>query len=160
MMHVGLGRTHPLHVEYIHIGATLGVIQDILTEAILSHPRLGLERKIATVKALGKVIWIQNDLFAKWYVTDGEEYTDGVDYGEVEKEGWLNGRKVLGDDVEPECAEAERGLRSSPGKDGRGRQGSRETTPAPGGGLGEDMPVGVCPFTGLGVGVREVRVEE
>lgn len=30
------------------------------------------------VKALSKVIWIQNDLFAKWYVRDGEEFTGDV----------------------------------------------------------------------------------
>ena len=66
MMHVGRGREHPLHVEYVHIGACLGFIQDTLTEALLSHPRIKMDRKIALVKALNKVIWIQNDLFAKW----------------------------------------------------------------------------------------------
>ncbi|KAJ4290093.1 hypothetical protein N0V88_006599 [Collariella sp. IMI 366227] len=86
----------PLHIEYIHIGAGLAVIQDILCEAILSHPRLHIARKIAIVKALGKVIWIQNDLFTKWYVHDGEEFTDGMDYEAiVEKEGYLHGKKVL-----------------------------------------------------------------
>lgn len=30
------------------------------------------------VKALSKVIWIQNDLFAKWYVRDGDEFTGNV----------------------------------------------------------------------------------
>ncbi|KAI0486874.1 Protoglobin-domain-containing protein [Xylaria cf. heliscus] len=66
MMHVGRGREHPLHIEYVHIGACLSFIQDTLTEALLSHPRLRMEKKVALVKALGKVIWIQNDLFAKW----------------------------------------------------------------------------------------------
>lgn len=71
MMHVGRGREHPLHIEYVHIGACLSFIQDTLTEALLSHPRLRMEKKVALVKALGKVIWIQNDLFAKWwYVID------------------------------------------------------------------------------------------
>ncbi|GAW24553.1 hypothetical protein ANO14919_141400 [Xylariales sp. No.14919] len=65
-MHVGRGRQHPLHIEYVHIGACLSFIQDTLTEALLSHPRLRMEKKVALVKALGKVIWIQNDLFAKW----------------------------------------------------------------------------------------------
>jgi hypothetical protein len=95
MMHTGLGRTHPLHIEYIHIGAALAVIQDILNEAILSHPRLPLQRKVAITKALSKVIWIQNDLFTKWYVHDGEEFTDGMDFSIIEKEGWLHGKKVL-----------------------------------------------------------------
>ncbi|KAF2108163.1 Protoglobin-domain-containing protein [Lophiotrema nucula] len=95
MMHVGQGRAHPLHVEYVHIGVTLSFVQDILNEAILSHPRLRLERKIAFVKALGKVIWIQNDLFAKWYVRDGDEFRQELVSPEIEREGYLHGKKVL-----------------------------------------------------------------
>ncbi|KAF2185650.1 hypothetical protein K469DRAFT_738944 [Zopfia rhizophila CBS 207.26] len=106
MMHVGQGRKHPLHVEYVHIGVTLSFIQDVLTEAILSHPRLKLDRKIALVKALGKVIWIQNDLFAKWYVRDGDEFADEIQVPEIEREGYLHGRKILHDGSESE-SEAE-----------------------------------------------------
>lgn len=100
MMHVGLGRKHPLHIEYVHLGACLGFIQDIMTEAILSHPRLHLMRKTALVKALNKVIWIQNDLMAKWHVRDGAEYlVDAEDDPtvEVEREGYLRGKKILAD---------------------------------------------------------------
>jgi hypothetical protein len=98
MMHVGQGRQHPLHVEYIHIGACLSFIQDTFTEAILSHPRLQLYRKIALVKAMGKVIWIQNDLFAKWYVRDGEEYAGSeIEKVAVEEEGYLHGQRVVGE---------------------------------------------------------------
>jgi hypothetical protein len=96
MMHVGLGRAHPLHVEYIHLGICLSFIQDILTEAILSHPRLHLQRKMAIVKAIGKVIWIQNDLMAKWHVRDGAEFQTGdTEDVVIEKEGYLHGKKVL-----------------------------------------------------------------
>jgi hypothetical protein len=95
MMHVGQGRAHPLHVEYIHIGVTLSFVQDIITEAVLSHPRLKMDKKIALVKALSKVIWIQNDLFAKWYVRDGEEFQEVRLVREVEPEGYLHGKRVL-----------------------------------------------------------------
>ncbi|EED16672.1 conserved hypothetical protein [Talaromyces stipitatus ATCC 10500] len=95
MMHVGQGREHPLHVEYIHIGACLSFIQDTFTEAILSHPRMQLHRKIALVKALGKVIWIQNDLFAKWYVRDGAEYAGETAPAKIEQEGYLHGKKIF-----------------------------------------------------------------
>lgn len=140
-MHTGIGRTHPLHIEYIHIGAGLAVIQDILAEAILSHPRLPLARKIAIVKALGKVIWIQNDLFTKWYVHDGEEFTDGMDYGAiVEKEGYLHGKKVL--TPEDEAASEASDDTACP----VGSGGKRE-------GLG-GVPAGVCPFTGMVSGVE------
>ncbi|KAI1408062.1 Protoglobin-domain-containing protein [Hypoxylon sp. FL1857] len=106
MMHTGRGREHPLHIEYIHIGACLAFIQDTLTEALLSHPRLRMDKKIALVKALGKVIWVQNDLFAKWYVRDGDEYADEMEKQKVEPEGFLHGKKIL-DDIEE-------GLPSSP----------------------------------------------
>ncbi|KAK7973002.1 hypothetical protein PG996_007224 [Apiospora saccharicola] len=112
MMHVGLGRKHPLHIEYIHMGACLGFIQDILTDAIMSHPKLSLQRKTAFVRAIGKVIWIQNDLIAKWHVRDGEEFTahgkkkqpqqeeeedDDDDDTVIEQEGYLHGKKILDD---------------------------------------------------------------
>ncbi|KJZ70784.1 hypothetical protein HIM_09834 [Hirsutella minnesotensis 3608] len=101
MMHVGLGRKHPLHVEYIHLGACLAFIQDVMTEAILSHPRLRIQRKTALVKALGKVICIQNDLMAKWHIKDGSELSNEELDFEVEQEGYLHGRKVLNDGDEP-----------------------------------------------------------
>lgn len=94
-MHVGRGRKHPLHIEYVHIGANLGFIQNVLTEALLSHPRLSLQRKIALVSAIGKVIWVQNDLFAKWYVRDGEEFADEMEEVMVEREGYLHGKKMI-----------------------------------------------------------------
>ncbi|TGJ79840.1 hypothetical protein E0Z10_g8924 [Xylaria hypoxylon] len=115
MMHVGRGRKHPLHIEYVHIGACLSFIQDTFTEALLSHPRLRMEKKVALVKALGKVIWIQNDLFAKWckyitivslsiinYVRDGDEFADEAEAPEVEQEGYLFGKRML-DDLEEEA---------------------------------------------------------
>ncbi|KAK4232405.1 Protoglobin-domain-containing protein [Podospora fimiseda] len=137
MMHTGIGRTHPLHIEYIHIGAGLAVIQDVLTEAILSHPRLHLQRKMAIVKALGKVIWIQNDLFTKWYVHDGEEYTDGIDYGVIEKEGWLHGKKILSEEDEAgsEKSDDTATVGNNGGCPAAGKRASAATA-------------GVCPFTG------------
>ncbi|KAF3763670.1 hypothetical protein M406DRAFT_260972 [Cryphonectria parasitica EP155] len=97
MMHVGRGREHPLHIEYVHIGACLAFIQDTLTEALLSHPRIKMDKKIALVKALGKVIWIQNDLFAKWYVRDGDEFIEEMEKPAFEQEGYLDGKKILED---------------------------------------------------------------
>lgn len=135
MMHVGLGRKHPLHIEYVHLGACLGFIQDIMTEAILSHPRLHLQRKTALVKALNKVIWIQNDLMAKWHVRDGDEYDTGDKEDlEIEREGYLHGKKILGDSGDSSADEAE-----------------------------PDRPAGVCPFSGVsaaGASVAKERATE
>ncbi|KAG9235368.1 Protoglobin-domain-containing protein [Amylocarpus encephaloides] len=129
MMHVGLGRAHPLHVEYIHLGACLAFIQDILTEAIFSHPRLTQNRKIALVKALGKIIWIQNDLLAKWQVRDGAEFAVEGKEIVVEGEGYLHGKKIL-----------------TPGEE---EEEERTSTPT--------VPSG-CPFTGITGGVKDLKV--
>ncbi|KAK3330771.1 Protoglobin-domain-containing protein [Apodospora peruviana] len=147
MMHTGVGRPFPLHIEYIHIGAGLAVIQDVLTEAILSHPRLHMSRKISIVKALGKVIWIQNDLFARWYVHDGEEFTDGMDFAEVlnDKEGWLNGKKVL--DPEGSDSGSEKEM-DDHGHAESGRSKDKATAAAA-------APVAVCPFTGMSTAARD-----
>ncbi|OOF95559.1 hypothetical protein ASPCADRAFT_208043 [Aspergillus carbonarius ITEM 5010] len=78
-MHYGKERLHSLNVEYIHIGACLGFIQDIVLEAVLTFEKLSLPFRLALVRALGKVIWIQNDLFARWRLRDGEEFTEEIE---------------------------------------------------------------------------------
>ncbi|KAH8668773.1 Protoglobin-domain-containing protein [Xylariales sp. PMI_506] len=137
MMHVGLGRAHPLNVEYVHLGACLSFIQDIMTEAILCHPKLSMARKIALVKALSKVIWIQNDLMAKWHIRDGEEFKVDDEEIEIEEEGYLHGKKVAFD------------LDESPAE---GSPSSKLPRPA--------APAGVCPFTGIVAGVEDLKVSE
>ncbi|OLN97978.1 hypothetical protein CCHL11_02642 [Colletotrichum chlorophyti] len=142
MMHVGLGRAHPLHVEYIHLGACLSFIQDVMTEAILSHPRLHMQRKIALVKALGKVIWIQNDLMAKWHVRDGAEFQQDGEEPVIEEEGYLHGKKVLESESDEETV-------------GGPRSPSRLPRPN-----SAAAAAGVCPFTGIVAGVEGSKVGE
>ncbi|KAJ5084643.1 hypothetical protein NUU61_009222 [Penicillium alfredii] len=97
MMHSGQVRMHPLNIEYIHISACMGYIQDIFVEALMSHPQLSLRRKIALVRAVTKILWIQNDLFAKWHVRDGEEFADEMsEYSFDPREGFLDDTRILG----------------------------------------------------------------
>jgi len=72
-MHVGKARRTALFVDYVFLGSMLGYIQSSFTEALLSHPRLDLESKIAIVKAVGKIIWIQNDLMVRWQLKNENE---------------------------------------------------------------------------------------
>lgn len=97
MMHCGRGRMNPLNIEYMHLGICLGFIQDIFTEALMSHPRLSIQRKVSLVRAIGKIIWIQNDLFAKWFVRDGDEFADEMPDVNSDKEGYIGNKKILGD---------------------------------------------------------------
>jgi hypothetical protein len=89
-----------VHVPFIHLGASLGYLQNQLNDAILNHPRLKTERKLALVKAIGKIIWIQNDLFARWQTHD--EKGKSIELPKrVESEGYLHGKDVLAGAEEP-----------------------------------------------------------
>jgi hypothetical protein len=74
----------------------MGFIQDAVFEEILLHSRLKTERKAALVKALGKVLWIQNDLFARWHLKEGEEARkQSVLTPNSEREGFLHGKMMV-----------------------------------------------------------------
>jgi len=55
-----------INVDYIHINALMGYVETTLIGGILS---LSLERaaEIAALIAFNKLLWIQNDYFAKYY---------------------------------------------------------------------------------------------
>ncbi|KAL2871092.1 protoglobin family protein [Aspergillus lucknowensis] len=98
LMHTAQERLHSLNIEYIHMGACLGYIQDVFTEALLSHPTLSLSRKTALLRAISKIIWIQNDLIARWRMRDGEEFADELsEYLMDDKEVYLGDKKILSD---------------------------------------------------------------
>lgn len=69
-MHVGSGRRNPLHVDYMFLGICMGFVQDAFTEAILTNTTVDLRLRISIVRALGKLIWIQNDLLARWHINE------------------------------------------------------------------------------------------
>ncbi|RXW23745.1 hypothetical protein EST38_g2126 [Candolleomyces aberdarensis] len=78
LMHTGhMGFAHrekkpPLRVEYIHCGILLGYVEDIVVNAVLTHPDLDNETKTVVLRALNKIVWIQNDLFARHYLAEAE----------------------------------------------------------------------------------------
>ncbi|KAF8636128.1 hypothetical protein AX17_003772 [Amanita inopinata Kibby_2008] len=59
-----------LRVEYIHCGLLLGLVEDIIATEVLKHPDLTIETKLAVTRALNKLVWLQNDLFARHYIKD------------------------------------------------------------------------------------------
>ena len=56
-----------LKVEHIHVGQLLGHLMDTLVDEV-SALSIGETRKRTLLKALNKVIWVQNDLFARHYL--------------------------------------------------------------------------------------------
>jgi len=149
-MHVGKGRKNPLHVDYIFLGACLGYIQDAMTEAILSHPRLELTQKIAIVKAIGKVIWIQNDLMAKWHLEDGKEFDDDQPDEEIqaeaaEPEGYINGRRMLGSNGSDDDSSTGRPSSVSSGRSGKSTTSLGRTVEQ----VRQANEISRCPFSGI-----------
>jgi len=57
-----------LRVEYVHIGALLGYVEDVIINAVLGHEDIDLPTKTVVLRAVNKILWIQNDLFARHYV--------------------------------------------------------------------------------------------
>ncbi|KAJ3980823.1 Protoglobin-domain-containing protein [Lentinula detonsa] len=62
----------PLVVPYRDCALSLGWVQTVLQTAILKldEGELSMEEKIGAVSAVSKVIWIQNDLFARHYIEE------------------------------------------------------------------------------------------
>ena len=55
-------------VPIVQIDALMGFVADAITATIFSL-NLPREVEIATIRAFGKLLWIQNDLFVRHYVT-------------------------------------------------------------------------------------------
>ncbi|KAI9141534.1 Protoglobin-domain-containing protein [Paraphysoderma sedebokerense] len=64
------GKKSRINVEYIHVNALMGYVENILISAI-SECSLDASMKKKAILAFNKLLWIQNDLFAQYYVKDG-----------------------------------------------------------------------------------------
>jgi Protoglobin len=81
-----------LRVEYIHMGALLGYVVDIVVGAVMEMSEIDNVMKSRVIRALNKVVWIQNDLFARHYVGQ-VEVGPVTPPSEVVTEGVTEGRK-------------------------------------------------------------------
>jgi hypothetical protein len=76
-----------LRVEYIHMGALLGYVVDTVISAVMDMSEIDTQTKMSVLRAFNKVVWIQNDLFARHYIAEknaqGDEDTGerGVEEG-------------------------------------------------------------------------------
>ncbi|KAJ3068059.1 hypothetical protein HDU98_008783 [Podochytrium sp. JEL0797] len=83
------GKKSRINVEYIHCNALFGWLHGFLAETIDNLPQLqGPEVAAVRAKTLGafsKLLWIQNDFFAMYYMRESERFI-GHD-GETSKKG-------------------------------------------------------------------------
>ncbi|MCJ1369422.1 hypothetical protein MMC20_000633 [Loxospora ochrophaea] len=78
-------RMPELRVEYMHLGLLLGYVEDIVVGAVMAMEEIDEATKVGVIRAWSKVLWIQNDLFARKYVIDRDTGESPVI---VEKPGW------------------------------------------------------------------------
>lgn len=64
-----------INVEYVHINALFAFLHGFLAEVLSTHPALNYnaQKRGKVLAAYSKLLWIQNDFFAKYYVSEGEE---------------------------------------------------------------------------------------
>lgn len=96
MMHSGQERLHALNIEFIHINVCIGYMQDIFILMLLSHAQLPLDRRIALLRAVNKIIMIQNDLFARHRIRDGEEYANEISEHNISTDEHVESKKTMG----------------------------------------------------------------
>lgn len=78
------GRRQPLHVDYIHNGMLLGHISDIVFEFILAVPGFDFVMRRQCARSFNKLMWLQNDLFARHYDwREGESHQAVVDIAQA-----------------------------------------------------------------------------
>lgn len=83
------GKARPKHavprVEYIHLGLLLAYVEELVASAVMDLDGVEVETKKGVILAWNKLLWVQNDLFARRYV---------VDEGSGERpQGWVGGKE-------------------------------------------------------------------
>ncbi|CAE6410241.1 unnamed protein product [Rhizoctonia solani] len=78
-------KKEPLHVDYMHCALLLGHVHNMLTRAVLAR-NLPAETTQTTLMAINKVLWIQNDLFARHYIPTHHSQPEEAD--SKDKGGW------------------------------------------------------------------------
>jgi hypothetical protein len=73
-IHTSHGGNKSINVEYVHINALLGYVQDILLKAICDLDADN-ETKTKLIRAVSKLLCIQNDMFGKYYLQKQSGYS-------------------------------------------------------------------------------------
>ena len=74
------GKESRINVEYIHINALFGWLHGFLAETIDTLPQLQDKPAVRakTLAAFSKLLWIQNDFFAMYYMRDSELFQPSI----------------------------------------------------------------------------------
>lgn len=65
-----------IHVPHYQMNALMGLISDALTQ-VLAESKMEESKKLSTIRAFQKLLWIQNDMISKHYSQESEVDADG-----------------------------------------------------------------------------------
>jgi hypothetical protein len=72
-MHTNKAGSSSINVDYIHINALLGYLEHLLIDVLWNSENLDEKTRQATVMAINKFFWIQNDFFTMHYLSMWKE---------------------------------------------------------------------------------------
>jgi hypothetical protein len=70
-IHTTAGGNSSINVDYVHINALMCYVADILLKSVCELTDVSMETKTQVIRAVNKLLWVQNDMFGKWY-TEGQ----------------------------------------------------------------------------------------
>jgi len=74
-MHTNKAGSASINVDYIHINGLLGYLEHLLIDVLCNDENLDEKTRQATIMAINKFFWIQNDFFTMHYLTKWKDYS-------------------------------------------------------------------------------------
>ncbi|ORY30674.1 hypothetical protein BCR33DRAFT_724218 [Rhizoclosmatium globosum] len=97
------GKASKINVEYIHVNALFGWLHGFLVETVDALPELqgpeNTAQRAKVLAAFSKLLWIQNDFFAMYYLNDEQRFVgkDAKVSGKPSRLfGWISSSVIIG----------------------------------------------------------------
>jgi len=74
-MHTNKAGSASINVDYIHINALFGYLEHLLIDVLCNAENLDEKTRQATIMAINKLFWIQNDFFTMHYLRTWKDYS-------------------------------------------------------------------------------------
>lgn len=72
-IHTNKAGSKSLVIDYVHVNALLTFVEDAIIEIIAKADDMDQQTKTDLTRAFNRLLWIQNDLFARWYIPTAKE---------------------------------------------------------------------------------------
>jgi hypothetical protein len=77
-MHTNQAGLSSINVDHIHINALMGYLEHLLIDILLNIENFEEKTRYATIRAVNKLFWIQNDFFTMHYITTTKENSSAI----------------------------------------------------------------------------------